>query len=269
MKLDRLLSLLERGGPGVVDTRDLMLPDGVKWVVSRGAHTVFVHQTPPAVHILKWIAADSPARYGPNSTYRKVTIALPYVLMFAAFGPLRGGGRLRLGQGNECFFRSEPLRSPDDKLCYPALLNCSKSRGRRKPLSWICSQKLTHTRMSPQAGNNERVRHGIADLKRCLLDTGFNYSSDDHEESSWFTETTKVDPRVSTIEKWEEATRKDPMFVFDVPWIKVGKSVREVAERILDLCAGRAGRPRTSHDLARVLCAHGDVCETGEEASDS
>jgi hypothetical protein len=258
MRLEALLAHLERGGPSAQDARDLVLPDGIKWVTSRGAHTILVHQTPPAVHHLKWIAADSPARHGQKTTYRQVRLALPYLIVFALFEP-RPDGQLRLGGANECFFRNEPLRSPDDKLCYPALLNCSKFEEPEKPLSWICTQHLVRTRLPASAGINERVRQGMVDLMHCMLQTGFNYSSDEHELSSWFTESTGVDPRVSTVEAWENATGHDPMFVTEVPWLEVGKSVREVAERSLTRHAGRAGSPRTSYDVARVVYNHGTL----------
>jgi hypothetical protein len=268
MRLETLLSRLVRGGPSGRDTRDLVMPDGVKWVISRREHTIVLHQTPPAVHSLKWIAAGSPAKYGPKTTYRQVRIALPYLIVFAVFLPRRDG-RLRLGDANECFFRTEPLRSPDDELFYPALLNCSKFDSSERPLSWICTQNLVHTRLPLRAGINERVRQGLADLMRCLLQTGFNYSSDEHELSSWFTETTGVDPRVSSIERWEQATREDPMFVAEIPWLPVGKGVREVAERALALQTGRADRARTSVDVARVLYNHGKVRKTAEGESDA
>jgi len=258
LRLETLLTHLGREGPSVRDSRDLMLPDGVKWMMSRAGFTIFVHQTPPAVHNLKWIAADSKARHGPETTYRQVRIALPYLIVLAFFEPLPNGG-LALGDRNECFFRNEPLRSPDDRLCYPALLNCSKFQSSAKPLSWICSPHLTRTRLPAGAGDNERVRQGLKDLMHCMLGTGFNYSSEAHEISSWFSESTGVDPRVSTIERWEEATGKDPMFATELPWLEVGHSVREVAERSLRLRAGRGSRRRTSHDVARVLYNCGKI----------
>ncbi len=271
MKLEPLLAQLGRHGPSTRDARDVMLPDGVKWIASRGGYTVFVHQTPPAVHNLKWIAADSPEKHGAGTTYRHVRVALPYLIVFAFFEPRRDG-RLRLGDQNECFFRTEPLSSPDDWLCYPALLNCSKFGNPSKPLSWICTQHLVRNRLPVSAGDNERVRRGMKDLMQCLLGAGFNYSSEVHEVSSWFTESTRVDARVSTIEDWEEATRKDPMFVTQIPWLEVGHTVREVAERSLTRHAGRGNRARTSRDVARVLYNNGKEqkgVDKDEEDSDS
>lgn len=268
MPLEALLTHLGRNGPSTLDASDLLLPDGVKWITSRRGHTVFVHQTPPAVHNLKWIAPDSPAKHGPETTYRQVRIALPYVIVLAFFEPRRDG-LLKLGDRNECFFRNEPLRSPDDRLLYPALLNCSKFESSTKPLSWICTQHLARTRVPTGTGNNERVRRGIQDLMQCMLGTGFNYSSEHHEIASWFTESMQVDRRVSTVERWEQATREDPAFASGVPWLEVGRSVREVAERALRLQVGRDVRSRSSRDVARVLYNHGAVKKANNEDEES
>lgn len=264
MDVETLLTRLGGEGPSSVNTPDLILPDGVKYVLWRRGHLVVVHQTPPAVHGFKWISADSKARHGPGTVYRQVRIALPYVIVLALFESGRAG-ELALSGANECFFRNEPLRSPGDEMCYPALLNCSKLASPVKPLSWICTQHLERSRPPAGAGINERVRLGLLDLRRVLLETGFNYSSEEHELSSWFSESNGVDRRVATVEAWECATREDPTFACTVPWLAVGMSVREVAERTLTLAAGRSRRSRTSRDVAQVLFNHGTVQRAAEE----
>ena len=257
MTLDELFAHLDNDRPSEVNTRNLVWPDGIKSVVSRAGHTVLVHQTPPAVHSLRWIAADSPIRHGDGTIYRQVRIALPYVIVFAVFEPRRDG-KIRLSDRNECFFATKPLRGPDSPLYYPALLNCSKIGRRNRPLSWICTQHLVHGRLPLNADLSERLRRGLADILHCLFETGFNYSSEAHEITSWFTESTRIDPRIRTIERWEHATRQDPMFVHGVRWIEVGKTVAEITERCLALGAGPE-RSRTSHDVARILRTRGKV----------
>ncbi len=56
------------------------------------------------------------------------------------------------------------------------------------------------------------------------------------------------------------------MFVTEVPWLEVGHSVREVAERSLTTHAGHGSRPRTSRDVARVLYNRGKVQKKNEES---
>ena len=97
------------------------------------------------------------------------------------------------------------------------------------------------------------MRLGFKSLLYCLIETGYNHSSDRHEYSSWFTESTKVDSRVSTIEKWEQASEQDPMFVLDVPWLKTGMSIKAVVERIFKNHRGTNHRIRSVLDIARLI----------------
>jgi len=250
----RIADLITRICPRQMDTGGAILPDGVKSVLSQGpAHMIWVHVTPPRVFQLKWIAGDSPAHFGQGTTYRMVRIALPYLIVLAVFTP--GENNLvQLSHFNECFFRNHPLESLDDELFYPALLNCSKFHPQQgRPLSWICTQHLDRSRFINEPDTNRRCRIGLGSLLNCLLDTGFNYSSENHEESSWYTQSAKVDARISTIDKWQAATAKSPLFVLEIPWLKTGMTVRQVTERIFkNLNAPRAA-PTTAGDVARLV----------------
>ena len=244
-----LPDFLGRLCPSAPDTCELVLPDGTVLVRSRGECTVLVHQTPPGVCKLRWIAEGSPARFGAGAIYRDVTIALPYLLVLAVFenGELSGA--------SECFFRNAPVTSPDDELHYPALLNCSKFTPQEgRPLAWICTQKLDRSRIVGR-GRNARIRSGLKVLLHCLLETGFNFSSEHHEGSSWFTESRGIDPRVASIEAWEKATKLSPLFVLDVPWLKTGYSVARVVERIFAQRPPAVQPPPlgTAGDLARLV----------------
>jgi hypothetical protein len=242
-----------------ISTGNIVLPTGVKMVMSKGTFTIWVYEMPPHVENLKWIAADSPAMYGPGAKYRQVRLALPYTVIMALF---HGDGNGRnpgtcLSQMNECFFRNEPLKSPEDELFYPALLNCSRFPNTTQPLSWICTQHLSFPKIWDQKDANARMRMGLTKLKHCLFETGFNLSSDVHELASWFTETTKaeVDKRLATVEKWQEASKENPLFVLDVPWLKTGKSVKQVAERMFKN-SGAKDAAEDINSLARVIFNH-------------
>ncbi len=234
-----------------METGGMILPDGVRWMDTRGPITVWVHQTPPRVYGFKWIAPDSPSQFGAGTKYRTVRLALPYLIVVAAFeGDM-------LSSYNECFFRVEPLESENDKLLYPALLNCSRYEppdGR--PLSWICTQNLDLQSIVRCRDPNQRMQQGLKALMHCLLETGFNYSSDVHEGSSWFTESTKICPQIATVEEWEKAGAEDPLFVLEVPWLKTGFSVRQVAERIFKNHNASNSRIASSADLARIVFNH-------------
>ena len=237
---------------------DTVYPDGLKAELREGRATIWVHQSAPRVHFFKWIAADSPAHYGSDTTYRDVSIALPYVIVFAVYQADRLG-RLQLSGFNECFFRNEPLRSLDDPLFYPALLNCSKFDPTEpdRPLSWICTQHMRPRSARTMKSDNERLHTGLRELLACLFETGFNYSSEHHEVSSWFSESRGVDVRVSTVENWEAATLEKPTFVLDVPWLAVGKSVKEVGAHILARVARGCPKVSSAEDIARLVFNHG------------
>jgi hypothetical protein len=151
---------------------------------------------------------------------------------------------------------NDHLHSLRDKVMFPALLNCSKfTPPEGRPLSWICTQNLDLRPCAAISDVNLRMRESLAALMRCLLDTGFNHSSEMHEGASWYGETVRqhVDARVVTVEKWEQATRDNPLFVLDVPWLKTGKTVQEIADRVFlnhNVCGESPG---SAGDLARII----------------
>jgi hypothetical protein len=239
-----------------MDTGGVILPDGVISVLSQGNLTIWVHQTPPRVFSFKWIAPNSQAQYGPGTKYQTVKLALPYLVVFAVFAA-DDKGLPTLSGGNECFFRNDPLSSLDDELLYPALLNCSKFTPQEgRPLAWICTQHLNPAKFAAEKDAGKRMRTAFKTLMHCLLETGFNYSSEHHEGSSWFTESTKVDPRVATVEKWQAASEAAPMFALEVPWLKTGHTVRQLAERIFKNMNARPSAVASSADLARLVFNH-------------
>lgn len=235
------------------DSRGVVLPEGVLATFSEGPVTVWVHQTPPRVYRFRWIATDSEVPFGPGTKYRTVRISLPYLIVLAVFEPGEDP-RIHLSQRNECFFRNAPLTSADDELFFPALLNCSKFEPEDgRPLSWICTQFLDRRPLVREPDTHKRMSMGLAGLLRCLLEAGFNFSSEHHEFSSWYSESTRIDPRISTVEAWEAATLQKPDFVLDVPWLKTGRTLKQLAERIFRIGNAHCPPPATSADLARLI----------------
>jgi hypothetical protein len=166
-------------------------------------------------------------------------------------------GALQLGGANECFFRVEPLKSLDDALFYPALLNCSRFEPQTgRPLSWICTQHLKPTPAMRDPDLSKRLTASFSALRHCLLETGFNRSSEHHEQSSWFSESRRVDPRLDTVELWEAASAEKPLFVLDVPWLPTGHSVRQAVERIFKNQQAMVKAPKTAAALARIVFNH-------------
>lgn len=256
-----------RLAPRRIDTCDALLPDGTKAVLPLPKGTLVVHQTPPRTFRFQWIAPDSPAPFGPGTQYREVRLSLPYVVVLATFdhGP---DGLPRLSNGSECFFANQPLDREgfETPLSYPALLNCSRfgEEVKDKPWSWICVQHLSRKSHAGGKSAGDCLRLGLGALLRHLFESGFNLSSEHHEESSWFSETVArgVDPRVSSVEAWEAASAEDPLFGLEVPWIPTGHSLGQVIERMAELRGGQPARAATAADLARVVFRHGEKHRT-------
>jgi hypothetical protein len=241
----------ENSGSGMV------LPDGVKMAFSRGRSVIWVHQSPPSVRRLKWIADDSPAPYGESARYREVTIALPYVIVLAIFLP-GPGGKAILSDHNEAFFCNAPLTTSDEELCYPALLNCSKFDPQEgRPLSWICTQYLRRE-FDREPDDNKRFQLSLKGLLACLFETGFNYSSEHHELTSWFSESRSADKRIASIDAWEKATAADRLFPLEVPWLKSGLTLHEIVERTFRIHPAREVVPKTAAGLAGFIMNHAD-----------
>lgn len=249
-----LSELLPRLGPAI-STSPVILPSGIKAILSQGSLTVWVWEKPPHIARLSWIRGDSPAPYGDGTTYRHVRIALPYLIILAVFARDRNG-MPNIAKLDECFFRNEPLKSMNDELCYPALLNCSKHRDNVKdqaPLAWICTQYLKPTNKMSSNDPGDRYQAGFEAVRYCLLETSFNLSSEHHEGNSWYGASKKIDDRISPIENWEAATKKDPMFVLDVPWLKTGHSLAKVIERIFRIHGASGARIESADDVARII----------------
>jgi hypothetical protein len=248
--------LLARVAAGQTSTGPAILPDGIKAVLSQGPLTIWVWESPPRVYQFDWIAPDSPKPFGQGATYRKVRLALPYLIMLAVFAR-NDSGLPDLLPRNECFFRSAPLKRFEDELRYPALLNCSKfDPPDGQPLSWICTQ---HLRPAPKMNSRqpeERFCAGFEALRHCLLETAFNYSSEHHEAASWFSESCHADPRLQTVEAWEAASAKDPLFVLEVPWLKTGHTLRQVTDRIFANLHAAKNRIQSAAGLARIIFNH-------------
>lgn len=254
----KLSALIERVAPPLISTCDAVLPDGVKCVIPIPQGSVLVHQTPPRVHSFEWITNDSPSPYGLGATYRKVSIALPYMIVLAQFEEAPGC-LPQLGGTSECFFSNRPidLEGMDTPLLYPALLNCSRFPIDEPlhPLAWICVQHLRPVRLTDETSKSEAIRKGLQALLHHLLESRFNLSSENHELSSWFSETVKaeVDPRLASIETWEQHSAENPLFALDVPWLPTGHTLNEVVQRMARLRKSKDRRFTTARDLMRVI----------------
>ena len=143
-------------------------------------------------------------------------------------------------------------------MLYPALLNVSKfPNPEGHALAWICTQYLNAKAFHRIRDPNRRMRASLKELLACMFESGFNLSSEHNEGASWFGKSRGVDRRIQDVEHWESATNEDPRFVMDVPWLEVGMTVAEVAERIVTNLTAGSGDVGTAEDIARFVFNNG------------
>jgi hypothetical protein len=239
--------------PTVVESGGLNLSSEVRFGYTRGQTTVLVCEYSAGPYTLFWVTDDSELAGGVRPPYRAVTISLPYVIVMAAFEDST------LSNLNECFFSTTPLgvTDEDNELLFPGLLNCSRFEPQEgRPLSWICTEELNRRAIFGEPEPRRRLHLGLKALRECLFQSGFNYSSDNHEYASWYTESRRVDRRVSNIDRWQTATKKNGFFALDVPWIKTGKNVRQIVERMFDIRGVSKTRIRDVRQIARIIINH-------------
>jgi hypothetical protein len=242
-----IAALLELARDHLLEARTGVLPKGVRAVFRRGRHTIWVGEFKPTLRPVSWIEEDSPKPYGRGTKYAVRTIALPYVVVLGVFD----SGNLV--PANECFFRTEPLASETDELCYPSLLNVSKFReSDGRPLAWICTQHLNFSRLAEEKDDGRRMALGWELLCQTLWSDSYNRSSEAHEGASWYGESRGVDPRLASIVEWERASLQDWLFILEVPFLKTGLTLGELVERIFMNLRNPARRPGAA-DLARLV----------------
>lgn len=249
MSVDELVKLVQQQ---VLEFGSGLLPSGVRAAYHCGRRTIWVGEFAPAVRPVRWIAPDSPVPYGPGTRYGVYEIALPYVILLGVFeGDMLSGA-------NECFFRTAPLASEDDELFFPALLNVSRIRpSEGRSLAWVCTQHLNRRPIERASGTQPRRAVGWRLLCETLFDASFNLSSEHHEGASWYGESKHIDPRLSTIDAWQAASRENWLFPLDLSYLATGHTLRQIVRRIFtNLNEGRPPGPVTALDLVRLMVNH-------------
>lgn len=205
-------------------------PDGLKFLEWRDPFLLAVHQRPWQVLSLRWIANDSPAEFGPDVTYRRVRVSVPYSITFAMF--FCRGGQLQLTDANELYFRNAPLTSKEDRLGFPGVYNISRIAVPKREKAWICTQYL---RREPGMSWTQQ----LSALLDHTWNGGFNRSSEHHEGASWYQLSEGIHADLHPVESWEKATAENEAFGVSVDWKEAPMNVGELMDCMLEeQCAG-------------------------------
>jgi len=248
MSEDKLVEMLREEIQPPMD--GIALPDGVKFVEWRSPFMCVVHQLPAHVRQLRWITDDSPLPFGSGAEFQSRRLSMPYALTFAMF--VKRGNSFSLMGFNELYFRNEPLRSKEDKLGYPALLNVSRIDVGSRSRAWICTQYL---RNAPSA----RWDNQLGELLNHTWNGAFNRSSEHHEGASWFGESKGIHRDLHPVEKWEKASKKDDTFALKVTWKPVSMNVGQLIDAMLNECQQNASSPALARRSSKKKKAAGIV----------
>jgi hypothetical protein len=63
--------------------------------------------------------------------------------------------------------------------------------------------------------------------------TGWNRSAEHHEGHSYFNESRSIDPRIASMDAWEEASRANPDFALEIPWRAARTTLTEQLDKML------------------------------------
>ncbi|HUB82742.1 MAG TPA: hypothetical protein VMB03_28285 [Bryobacteraceae bacterium] len=198
------------------------IPDGVRFIRSRGDGTVLVVEEKPQLRTLQWLDEASPVPYGDGATYRTVRLAFPFLVIAIA---LRGGALTGVQQ---CFYRTAPLETLEDELLLPNLYNVSVNAYDQK--CWLCLANLK-TDLSRMSWNQK-----VAAIRAHIWGGGWNRSSEVHEGKSYWSAMQGVDPRVASLAAWQAASRSNPLFPLEVAWkpsgLKLGETVNAMLAKV-------------------------------------
>jgi len=221
---------------------DIVVPRGVRISRQQGDVLAVAFEIPPGARRVRWIRDDSAEPFGATASYREVQLAFPFVIVLLVLH------RGRLTGQQQLYYRTAPLESADDPLLLPNLYNVAEGYGQR---CWLC---LQHVRQRPEWTPDQTIANAIDHT----FSAAFNRSSDVHEGNSYWERMRDVDPRVASVDAWEEATRADRGFPLGVDWRPAGTSIRrEFDTMCAELGAALPPEPSATHLAGLVTRARG------------
>jgi hypothetical protein len=221
---------------------DVVVPRGVRVSRQLGDVLAVAVEIPPGARRVRWIRDDSAEPFGDGAEYREAQLAFPFVIVLLVLH------RGRLTGQQQLYYRTAPLESADDPLLLPNLYNVAKGYGQR---CWLC---LQHVKQQPEWTPDQTISIAIDHT----FSAAFNRSADVHEGNSYWESMRDVDPRVSSVEAWEEATRADRCFPLGVAWRPAETCIRAEFDAMLaEIHASLPPEPNATHLAGLVTQARG------------
>lgn len=218
---------------------DFVLPSGVKLWLQRGNMFMAVCEIKPGAYRLNWMG-------------RERTLALPYVVLMLPF-QYQKHLLTPLTIGLECYYRNAPVTDLNDKLYYPALLNCGHWASLQLT-SWMCASRMDLSSIHDTKDNNRRLWLSIAALRNHFFGANFN----DEWLYAWkkYLGWEKRDSRIIDVTRWEKETAKYPSFVLGIDWMPAEKNMLATIEYTIGRVAPLFGCSATAYNLETRLINH-------------
>ena len=217
----------------------VFLPARTRYVKVRGASTGLALELPPEIRRVTW----SPTKMGTGGGYTSHWLAFPYVFHICIFYTIEGDEAYRGGlEEMRVYYRNAPLSSSDDALYLPNLFNVQVD----PTLTSNCRACL---RGHPEDLQNLPLAEQVEILLNFFWESGFNLDI----ESNGFDRARTLDPRISSLEAWEEASKTDPLFPLRIPWEPAGCTLRQVMDRLIGLRHTDVKPLRSASDLADLM----------------
>jgi hypothetical protein len=184
-----------------------------------GRTTGVVIEMPPGPREVRWVSDATRDAEGLGRTERR-HLSFPWVVLVLVF--VDG----ELSNLQQAFFRTAPIGSLADPLCYTNLLNVARGYDQE---SWVCLVNIE--RSLARLTWEQRVQV----VTRHFWEAAYTRSSEINEGNSYWSCTRGLDPRLASAEAWERATREHPYFALDIPWHPTGHTLGSTLTRMLDV----------------------------------
>jgi hypothetical protein len=250
-----LAALIEKSAPGLPP--DLVWPRGVCAVRAGHGGFTLAFEIPPSVRRLRW--GVRPEARDRRFAYRDVRLALPYVV-FVTGVRFDSSGTFYFDGWAEAYFANEPVSSATKPLHLAPLLNVvGRGDAHSTGGAVVCMGGFGHRSTSADGDPSERLHRGLAAIVGHFLDSGWNEDFERTGRVSAFNDprSKPADPRLATVEAWEEASAKDPRFVLEIPWVPTPRTLSRALESVATHLA-IAGRVTSwNQHLQRLILRHG------------
>jgi hypothetical protein len=162
----------------------------------------------------------------PRGYHYKFTLAFPYVIFILAFDEYHGCMR------GACYLRTARMTGLGDYLLKPPLMNISSDE-------YICfGDKGSGSNMTLSRG----VEHMISVFWSAEFNPDYTYGYDAYKKVAG----------VDTYIGWQELTKRDPMFVYNVEWIKARRNIQKTISEMRNAC-GSSSRMMIDYRTLRTI----------------